>query len=261
MESCSCVISTCGCEFRVTSPHSGDHITAHWKRGRFYEIDALKRIRSFDRRGVYVDAGAFLGNHSIFFANMCRCTKLIAIEAVAPTFRCMKENVEANNLRGIPIETWNVAVHGTDGLLGYWCWHENTIRNLGGTRIRLGRSSGSSGSGGSGSGSGNGSRDGLVAEGFPETRKLDTILSKDDDIAVIKLDIEGYEPLAIAGAAETITRCRPIIVTEALDAAALETLQTAIKAFGYESEPEKLDGKNYAWHPLAVASSHTRTNV
>lgn len=43
-----------------------------------------------------------------------------------------------------------------------------------------------------------------------------------DDLALarvqfIKIDVEGYEPLVLDGASETISRCRPIILVEAYD--------------------------------------------
>ena len=44
--------------------------------------------------------------------------------------------------------------------------------------------------------------------------RIDDMIPADADISFLKIDVEGHEPLALAGAARTIGRCRPVILTE-----------------------------------------------
>jgi FkbM family methyltransferase len=43
---------------------------------------------------------------------------------------------------------------------------------------------------------------------------IDEVVESKDDIAVIQLDVEGYETAALSGALKTIERCRPMLVLE-----------------------------------------------
>jgi hypothetical protein len=60
--------------------------------------------------------------------------------------------------------------------------------------------------------------DGKVNTAYPllefevETRTLDSFSI--DDVAVIKIDVEGHEENVLCGARETIDRCRPVLVVE-----------------------------------------------
>jgi FkbM family methyltransferase len=42
------------------------------------------------------------------------------------------------------------------------------------------------------------------------TMRLDDVLPSDSDIAIVQLDVEGFEEPALKGALKTIARCRPI---------------------------------------------------
>jgi len=42
------------------------------------------------------------------------------------------------------------------------------------------------------------------------------VLPSDRHIAIIELDVEGFEKPALAGALETIKRCKPILILETL---------------------------------------------
>ena len=47
-----------------------------------------------------------------------------------------------------------------------------------------------------------------------KTVKIDDVISKDRNISIIQLDIEGFEKEGLKGALETISRCNPILILE-----------------------------------------------
>ena len=47
-----------------------------------------------------------------------------------------------------------------------------------------------------------------------QTMPLDDVLAREDRIDLIKLDIEGYEPLALRGLTRTLDRCKPRVLCE-----------------------------------------------
>ncbi|MCB1567829.1 MAG: FkbM family methyltransferase [Xanthomonadales bacterium] len=55
----------------------------------------------------------------------------------------------------------------------------------------------------------------------------------DCDVAMIKIDVEGHEMSVLAGAAETIRRCRPFLMLEANTAKHRTELDGWLKANGY----------------------------
>jgi FkbM family methyltransferase len=67
---------------------------------------------------------------------------------------------------------------------------------------------------------------------------LDKVLSTYDDIALMKMDIEGAEELAIAGASNTLGRIRAIIFEDWGDS----RLSRRLQAEGFTIE--RLDGNN-----------------
>src|SRR6266568_3035020 len=52
----------------------------------------------------------------------------------------------------------------------------------------------------------------IVAERVVEVRTLDSF--EFSDVAMIKIDVEGHEEAVVAGAEETIRRCRPSLLIE-----------------------------------------------
>ena len=55
----------------------------------------------------------------------------------------------------------------------------------------------------------------IVVEKVVEVRTLDSF--EFSDVAMIKIDVEGHEEAVVAGAAETIRRCRPFLIIESED--------------------------------------------
>jgi FkbM family methyltransferase len=65
-------------------------------------------------------------------------------------------------------------------------------------------------------------------------RTLDAIVAG-EEVSLIKLDIEGMEASALAGAQRTLRRCRPILYIEQLDITQLSRILAILKTFDYKS--------------------------
>lgn len=75
----------------------------------FHEQVMLEKIKSLGYlHGVWLDIGAHVGNHTIFFSNHCKADEVWAYEPTATTFEVLKENV-SNNCKNT-VRLFNCAV-------------------------------------------------------------------------------------------------------------------------------------------------------
>ncbi|MCH8991221.1 MAG: FkbM family methyltransferase [Acidobacteria bacterium] len=180
---------------------AGDHITNCIERaGTFYEIDLLEAIRDCKRRGTYIDVGAHIGNHSVFFSGECPSHRVVAFEPNRIALDCLVANATRYY-----IEVQRHAIHDT------WEWCRVTDRhstNHGMARIEE-------------SGPGHG----------PVCRRLDDCGL--DDVAVIKIDVEGTELTVLRSAIRILERDRPIITAEAHNSAATAALEAFLTPYAY----------------------------
>jgi FkbM family methyltransferase len=73
-------------------------IRQYLRQGEFYEEGFLEYVRSLGRRGVYVDVGAYIGTHSIYFALLCEAAHVYAFEPRDVVRGELERNVAANGL-------------------------------------------------------------------------------------------------------------------------------------------------------------------
>ena len=174
-----------------------DHILGNMlRRSTFYELDALERIRQRVKsraNAAAVDAGAFIGTHSTYFAKFCGLSPVVAFEANPDTFPLLKHNIAANHLTDtvIPI---NKALGASQGHAVVDCAQRD---NQGGSAVSF------------------------VSEERPDSVEVSTIdievraLSGGvSNIALIKIDVEGTELAVLEGAMKTIRACRPVLCIE-----------------------------------------------
>jgi len=76
----------------------GPSIGTYLRRGEFYEAQMLEHIRSLRIMGNYVDAGAAIGTHTIFFAVVCGADHVDAFEPRARAFELLQRNISLNGL-------------------------------------------------------------------------------------------------------------------------------------------------------------------
>lgn len=79
----------------------GPSIELYLRQGRYYEPEMLEYIEALQLSGTYVDVGAYVGTHAIFFAVHCPATKVIAFEPVGEFHDVLARNVAANQLESM----------------------------------------------------------------------------------------------------------------------------------------------------------------
>jgi FkbM family methyltransferase len=177
----------------------GDHITHDIQRsGTYYERAMLDAIRIINPIGTYVDVGAHYGNHSVFFGLECAARRIISIEPNPDTYAGLVRNLAANGLaeRATAI---NAAIHlewrRVESSLPDWTPGPTNpaISNTGMSRVHP-----------------------VEGDDAVPAFRLDEILSGVDDLAAIKVDVEGDAFGVVRSGVESISRSLPVLVIEAL---------------------------------------------
>lgn len=162
-----------------------DAVGQYVAAGQWYERDVLEAVRATGARGLYVDVGAHVGNHTAFFATECGAS-VVAIEPNADTYSRLVATVEASRI-GERVRTVNAAVHPT--------WE--TARpvapppgNSGMARVADGGSSGPL-----------------------AVMRLDDVVDG-ETVGVVKVDVEGDALGVLESGRRIIERDHPVIVAE-----------------------------------------------
>jgi FkbM family methyltransferase len=195
---------------------AADLIQHHILRARtFYEARQLERFRRFIPDSAFIiDAGANIGNHSVYFGKICRAREIHAFEPMRETFKILFKNRELNEMSNL--HCYNLALGSSAGnadLLRYGAG------NTGATRLKI---------------------DG---RGLYEIRSLDHFEFQNVDI--VKMDVEGAQLSVIDGALETLRRCKPIIWIELLKDD-LKEGDDKLRSIGYE-QLEALSGTDFVY--------------
>ena len=154
----------------------------------FYEIEYLKILKKFIiekgyNNGVFLDIGANIGNHSIYFQDFFE--KIYSIEASKDTFEILKFNTK--NFKNI--EALNIGASSKLSTLRF----RNNKSNIGASRI-VG--------------------DNSTYDFEIKVNKLDNIINHKKKIKLIKIDVEGHESHVLKGAMNIIKQNYPVIVFE-----------------------------------------------
>lgn len=197
-----------------------DHLIRVIKRNQtFYEHDLLRHIAlNVPRGGIYIDVGAYIGNHSVFFAKFL-ADFLVAIEPTSQISRIWERNVRGNGI--LDYALFEVALGAVPGI-GRLVFPE-TDENLGMIRIE-------------------------PAENVVELEDRASIVPVDtldrvlgalpSDIAslpvsFIKIDVEGAELDVLKGAGELLRTHRPRISAELHNSSAYSAVDAFLRGFGY----------------------------
>ncbi len=174
---------------RVTfcTDRTNDPIQDRNRGGRFFEEDALEYLLGhFPIGGTFIDIGANIGNHTLFFALLGNARRVIPIEPNPEAYRILLANIGLNDLTSI-VELSHVGI-GLSDTDDDGFGMQDRSRNLGGARM-------------------------IESAGDISVRRGDTILAQEKP-DLIKIDVEGMELRVLAGLRETISQHMPRIFIE-----------------------------------------------
>lgn len=138
--------------------------------------------------GTVLDIGANIGNHSIYFAKECHAKRVFSFEPILETFNILKKNIEINMLDSVILPyNFGIGEKKTRAVV-----NEYNLTNIGASRLIE------------------------KSEGNIEVLSIDD-MNLEDDIVMMKIDVEGDEEKVIKGALKTIKNNSPIIMLEAWD--------------------------------------------
>lgn len=182
-----------------------DHIAKSIIEGKtFYEKEMLLSLAGFLKPGdLIVDAGANIGNHSIFFAKCAGC-RVLAFEPVDATFNLLQKNVALNEVQHLvsPIKSGLGRSSGKARIASF------DPANIGGTSLALG------------------------PDGDIDIVSIDE-LNLDERVSLIKVDVEGMDLDVLQGATQTLLRDRPWVVCEAATVSQRNAVASFMAELGY----------------------------
>lgn len=165
---------------RLTLHPPGDWVSDEIRRtGRWFEQDILEAVADRVKPGTFIDAGAHLGNHTVYLALHTAHEVILAFEPWPENYALLL----ANTYRLSRVRPYPYALsdrHGTVRLL--------EDANRGHVRVDpAGRQT-------------------------AMAIRLDSLML--DDVTLLKIDVEGHEPAVLRGAQRTIESCRPLVLIE-----------------------------------------------
>lgn len=186
-------------------PSAEDHISKHiLQTGSFYELQLLEALaHALAPDDLVVDAGANIGNHTVFFAKVLGC-RVLAFEPVPTTCAVLRENVRRNGLSA-RVEVFQTALGAAAGTARIAAYDAG---NIGGTTL------------------------GLDPAGDIEVQCLDAI-PRDGKVRLLKIDVEGMDLAVLAGAETLLENDRPWIVCEAKGTREYGEIADFLAAFDY----------------------------
>lgn len=173
---------------RMYIPKSNDDAvqTPILQFGTFFEIQNLEKIRKYINCGSFVlDAGANIGNHTVYFSKICGAKKVYAYEPLKPVYDMLCKNVELNNINNV--ECHNIALGERSGRASIEEFHSS---NLGGTSFK------------------------------EDTNGKFVLTSLDEqsfeNLDFCKIDVEGHQLKLLKGAEKTLAKFKPALWIEML---------------------------------------------
>lgn len=187
-----------------------------------------------NKESIVVECGCHIGTHTLKIASLCN--KLYAYEPMPDTNKVLNANIKLNNIDNVVIFE-----EGVSDSIGQTKFNFIPDGNPGGSCL-------------------DNNPMGDLPYMLPTTRvinvKLTTIdLLNLDKLDFMKIDVEGYEPLVINGAMNTIKKCKPVIIMEVwknhygqFDLDYTKTLFKELLNVGYNII--HIDGPNYLFTPF-----------
>lgn len=180
----------------------------------YYEKELLLGMQSLakNRKGVAIDVGANIGNHTIFFSTIF--PEVISFEPGPSNCMILKANLRLNRIGNVTLVEKALGAKAEVVVLG-----NNDPEN---TNAGFSVVSGMEAS----------LHDSMkveVVRGDDELARLGVI----NEISIIKIDVEGFEPYVLQGLEQTILKHRPIIFWEAFTCDTAKPSVEILRGMGY----------------------------
>jgi FkbM family methyltransferase len=190
------------------------------QRGTFYEDDLLRHLgRRGPCGGVYLDVGANIGNHAVFFGTFL-ADFVVAIEPIPHAARVLERNLAANDIAGYAVVNHAVGAAPGHGRLvrpaefARWAGATQVIETVVDDAT---------------------ADDGEIVSITTIDRVLADLAPRlgDRPVTFMKIDVEGMECQVLAGATELMRRHRPQLAVELVDDDAYGRFTELLAGFGY----------------------------
>ena len=190
-----------------TIPH--DSICREILINGFYEKELMSAMVKLTKsKGTVLDIGANIGNHSIYFSNYF--SKVIAFEPLESNCWIFKSNLHINNIQNVEL-----IEKGLGKKKSKYIFTNNDPYQTNSSLKPVPNN---------------------YNKNFIEVSTGDDALlelKNNDDIVMIKIDVEGLEPDVILGLSKTIRTNKPIIFWEAFTENNVEKSKKILEKFGY----------------------------
>jgi FkbM family methyltransferase len=184
--------------FYVDVPN--DTIKNHIRYGWIWEPYIVSLIEKYAQSGtIMLDIGAHIGTHTLTMAQLAGPSgRVLAFEPQPKIFRELFYNMHLNGVNNVDFFWAGVGDHmGEIELSPFMMFNEGGTGLYGGTGK------------------------------FVELLTIDSLNL--ENISLIKMDVEGQEDQVLAGARETILRCKPVMLIEIMGGHVFETASTEIR--------------------------------
>ena len=195
----------------------GDHCTRPLLADCWYEQRLLNYVKSLELGGTYVDVGAFIGNHSSFFARNTKASRVVAIEGNPQILPLLQRNATRNGF-GVVHAVIEGASHNS------YSFSTTVATNLGMSKPSEG--------------------------GDLAGTTLETQLRAIDNVTLIKIDIEGSTPdvLREPKMLAWFKTHKPELIIEARTEEEEQAISAILKPFGYVRITKSLaSSPTYHW--------------
>ncbi|MDR1983078.1 MAG: FkbM family methyltransferase [Holosporaceae bacterium] len=167
---------------------------------KFFEYHELTTIQKYiNKDSIVVDAGANIGNHTVFFAKICKAKEVYCFEPLKRSYDILEKNIELNDVKNVKKFNFALGEHKGKAKIAYF-----DIGGIGSTQFREDE------------------------DGNFDVVTLDSLNLKQVDFC--KIDVEGAQYSVLKGAKKTLEKFRPMIWIELLDEAS--------NSVGYDKEKE-----------------------
>ena len=170
--------------FLVSNPF--DIIQRQHLKQRFFEVAELEYLDNWVGPGARIlEVGAYVGNHVVYYSRFLHPQSIDVFEPNPEAISLLRRNLDANSVREADLSHLGLAIADKKGTFDVVC---SDVSNLGAARLQA------------------------AATGSVRAVTLDEVVAH--PVNFIKIDVEGMELAALAGARKIIGAWRPKIMIE-----------------------------------------------